>query len=80
VATVSLGLNSLPQLFLAVPDLTLKDEEWCQLQDELDTAWRNDAIEVKRPGDPHHPEVVTIYINHDDNHAESILGCPGMVL
>jgi hypothetical protein len=33
--TVSLGLNSLPPLFLAVSEVTLKDAELHQLQDEF---------------------------------------------
>jgi hypothetical protein len=35
--TVSLGLNSLPPLFLKVSDVKFKDAELCQLQDEFHT-------------------------------------------
>jgi hypothetical protein len=37
VATVSLGLNSFPSLFLTVSNVTFKDAELQQLQDEFPT-------------------------------------------
>jgi hypothetical protein len=45
VATMSIGLNSLTPLFLTISDVTYKDAELCQLQDELCSVWRVGATE-----------------------------------
>jgi hypothetical protein len=62
VATASLSLKFVPPLVLTISDVMLKGAELCQPQDELDSARRLVAIEVKYPGDSHRPGVANICI------------------